>query len=318
MEEVTVLELSTGTSVQNIRELRDYIKGLKEDLDRADQSLEQNAATAEELRAAQAALRDAMYASTKSVEDLTASTAKLYDENGDLTASYNDLVHQLADLKSAWRATTDEAERAKLTDEIKRVNDSLKELDYSTGNFSRNVGNYANSFKEAFGDLPPFLGQTKTAVENVTKSLDLVGKQPVLGLLMLLAPIIQKITEALKENKTAMDAVQKVLKALQPVMDFFSGIIEKIAGLFSRAVDRVLEWAGESSGAFRTIVAGAVGVGNAILQFIITPVRQTIDAVKGLGNVLKDVFSGDFKKAVADAKAAGNAITENFRKGLDF
>ncbi|MBR6280171.1 MAG: hypothetical protein IKR32_02600 [Bacteroidales bacterium] len=318
MEEVTVLELSTGTSVQNIRELRDYIKGLKEDLDREDQSLEQNAATAEELRAAQAALRDTMYASTKSVEDLTASTAKLYDENGDLTASYNDLVHQLADLKSAWRATTDEAERAKLTDEIKRVNDSLKELDYSTGNFSRNVGNYANSFKEAFGDLPPFLGQTKTAVENVTKSLDLVGKQPVLGLLMLLAPIIQKITEALKENKTAMDAVQKVLKALQPVMDFFSGIIEKIAGLFSRAVDRVLEWAGESSGAFRTIVAGAVGVGNAILQFIITPVRQTIDAVKGLGNVLKDVFSGDFKKAVADAKAAGNAITENFRKGLDF
>lgn len=318
MEEVTVLELSTGTSVQNIRELRDYIKGLKEDLDREDQSLEQNAATAEELRAAQAALRDAMYASTKSVEDLTAATAKLYDENGDLTASYNDLVHQLADLKSAWRATTDEAARAKLTDEIKRVNDSLKDLDERTGNFSRNVGNYANSFKQAFGDLPPFLGQTKTAVENVTKSLDLVGKQPVLGLLMLLAPIIQKITEALKENKTAMDAVQKVLKALQPVMDFFSGIIEKIAGLFSQAVDRVLEWAGESSGAFRTIVAGAVGVGNAILQFIITPVRQTIDAVKGLGNVLKDVFSGDFKKAVADAKAAGNAITENFRKGLDF
>ncbi len=318
MEEVTVLELSTGTSVQNIRELRDYIKGLKEDLDREDQSLQQNAATAEELRAAQAALRDAMYASTKSVEDLTASTAKLYDENGDLTASYNDLVHQLADLKSAWRATTDEAERAKLTDEIKRVNDSLKELDYSTGNFSRNVGNYANSFKEAFGDLPPFLGQTKTAVENVTKSLDLVGKQPVLGLLMLLAPIIQKITEALKENKTAMDAVQKVLKALQPVMDFFTVIVEKIAGLFSQAVDRVLEWAGESAGAFRTIVAGAVGVGNAVIQFIITPVRQTIDAVKGLGNVLKDVFSGDFKKAVADAKAAGNAITENFRKGLDF
>ena len=70
MEEVTVLELSTGTSVQNIRELRDYIKGLKEDLDRADQSLEQNAATAEELRAAQAALKDAMYATTQSAGSL--------------------------------------------------------------------------------------------------------------------------------------------------------------------------------------------------------------------------------------------------------
>ena len=318
MEEVTVLELSTGTSVQNIRELRDYIKGLKEDLDRADQSLEQNAATAEELRAAQAALKDAMYATTQSAGSLQESTDALFDDTGKLTASYNDLVHQLAELKSAWRSTDSEMERAALTDSINKVNNQLKELDASTGNFSRNVGNYANSFKQAFGDLPPFLGQTKTAVENVTKSLDLVGKQPVLGLVMLLAPVIQKITAALKDNKTAMDAVDKALKALQPVMDFLAGIIEKIAGLFSTAVDRVLEWAGDTTSSFRTVVAGAVGVGNALLQFILAPVRTIIDAFKGLGNVIKDVFTGQFAKVKEDAATAAKGIADAFRTGFDF
>lgn len=318
MEEVTVLELSTGTSVQNIRELRDYIKGLKEDLDRSDQSLEQNAATAEELRAAQAALRDAMYASTKAVGDLQASTDALFDENGNLTASYNDLVHQLAELKSAWRATDSEMERAALGDSINKVNDQLKAMDAGVGSFVRNVGNYANSFKEAFGDLPPFLGQTKNAVENVTKSLDLVGKQPVLGLVMLLSPVLTKIVGALKENKTAIDAVDKVLKALQPVMDFFAGIVEKIAGLFSQAVDKVLEWAGSSTGAFKTVVSGAVGVGNALLQFILTPIRNVIDGARSLGEVVGKVFKGQFREAAQTAKAAVQEIGENFRKGFDF
>ena len=318
MEEVTVLELSTGTSVQNIRELRDYIKGLKEDLDRADQSLEQNAATAEELRAAQAALKDAMYATTQSAGSLQESTDALFDDTGKLTASYNDLVHQLAELKSAWRSTDSEMERAALGDSINKVNDQLKALDASTGNFSRNVGNYAKSFKEAFGDLPPFLGQTKTAVENVTKSLDLVGKQPVLGVVMLLAPVIQKITAALKDNKTAMDAIDKALKALQPVMDFLAGIIETIAGLFSTAVDRVLEWAGDTTSSFRTVVAGAVGVGNSLLQFILTPIRTIIDAFKGLGNVIKDVFTGQFAKVKEDAATAAKGIADAFRTGFDF
>jgi len=135
---------------------------------------------------------------------------------------------------------------------------------------------------------------------------------------MLLAPVIQKITAALKDNKTAMDAVDKALKALQPVMDFLAGIIEKIAGLFSTAVDRVLEWAGDTTSSFRTVVAGAVGVGNALLQFILAPVRTIIDAFKGLGNVIKDVFTGQFAKVKEDAATAAKGIADAFRTGFDF
>lgn len=318
MEDVQVLTLSTGVSVQNINELRKYIKALKEDLDNKNASVEQNAKTAEDLRAAQAALRDAMYATTKSADDYIAASKTLLTENGELNGSYNALVHTLADLKSAWRSTTDEAERADLGKEVDRINSKLKDLDASTGTFSRNVGNYTNSFKAAFGDLPPFLGPVKTGVENVTKSLDLMGKQPVLSLLFLITPVITKVTEALKDNETAQQALQRVMKALEPVAEALRAVIEKIAGWISVATDRVLEWAGENTGAFRKVIEGAVGVGNAILQFILTPIREVVSAAQGLGNVLRDVFTGQWAKIKEDATAAANGIKDAFARGFDF
>lgn len=318
MEDVQVLTLSTGVSVQNINELRKYIKALKEDLDDENASVQENAETAEELRAAQAALRDAMYATTKSADDYIAASKTLLTENGELNGSYNDLVHTLADLKSAWRSTTDEATRKDLGNEVDRVNSKLKDLDASTGTFSRNVGNYTNSFKAAFGDLPPFLGPVKTGVENVTKSLDLMGKQPVLSLLFLITPVITKVTEALKDNETAQQALQRVMKALEPVAEALRAVIEKIAGWISVATDRVLEWAGENTGAFRKVIEGAVGVGNAILQFILTPIREVVSAAQGLGNVLRDVFTGQWARIKEDATAAAKGIKDAFARGFDF
>jgi phage-related protein len=152
----------------------------------------------------------------------------------------------------------------------------------------------------------------------VNQALGIMGKQPVLSLLILLAPVLTKIVDALKENETALGAVNKLAKALEPVVQFLEGILEKIAGTLAKAVDWVLQLGEESGISFRTIVAGAVGVGNSILQFILTPVRTTIEAVKGLGNVFKDIFTGQFKQAGEDAKNALRGIGDAFKKGIDF
>lgn len=317
-EEIQVLQLSTGKSVQNVAELRQYIADLKKELNDENATVAQNAKTAEELRAAQAALRDAMYATTKSGDDYIKASKNILAENGDLTASYNDLVKDLADLRSAWRSTEDEMERQDLSKEIKRVNDALKDLDEATGSFKRNVGNYTDSFKKALSDIPSFAQPVKKALDDTTKSLALMGKQPILALVTLLAPVIMKITEALKDNETAQKAVQRVMSALEPVARALQTVIEKIAGWLSVATDRVLEWAGENAGAFKTVISGAVGVGNAILQFILTPIRNTVEAARGLGNVLKDVFTGQWGKIKEDAAATVAGIKDAFSRGFDF
>lgn len=313
-ETIDIARFAVETA-QNIAGLKNNIKELKTALDDENLSWEQQQKVLAELQTNQAALRNAMHGTTASLED-TAKAAK------GLGTSYNALVKQMADLTQEFRATEDVARRNELAKSIKAINDQLKDMDASRGIYGRNVGDYFNQISEAgkaiVRDLPSGLGVIKKGLDDTTKSLALMGRQPILGIIALLAPVLAKIAGALKDNETAMGAVEKIGKALQPVAQFFAGIIEKIAGWLAKAVDWVLQLGEQSGISFKTIVSGAVGVGNTILQFILTPVRQTIEAVKGMGNVLKDIFTGQFKKAGQDAKAALNGIGDAFKKGIDF
>jgi hypothetical protein len=139
-----------------------------------------------------------------------------------------------------------------------------------------------------------------------------------LGIIGLLAPIIIKITESLKGNKTAMDAVKKVMASLEPVFKIVEGLMEKLAQGIAKVADWFVEMMSNSKGTFSTIVAGAVGVGNALLQYLLTPIRTAVAAFKDLSNVVKNVFSGNFAQAWEDAKTAGEKIGESIKKGFSF
>ena len=321
-ETITIYRADTGEAVKTLGDLRESIKALKQDLETLDVGSEEYASTLQQLQVQQAALKNAMHATTAAGDQQSDSFASTARAAKGLGTSYNALVKQMADLDQQFRATEDAANRAQLGEQIKAINDQLKEMDAARGKFGRNVGDYFNQMSEAgkaiVRDLPSGLGNIKKGLDDTTKSLALMGKQPILGIVALLAPLINNIVAALKDNQTALDAVKKLTTALEPVMEFFEGILEKIAGWISKAVDWVLEL-GEKSGVnFQKIVAGAVGVGNALLQFILTPIRNIIDGVKGLGNVLQNVFKGNFRQAAADAKAALKDIGDNFRKGFDF
>lgn len=320
-EDVVILRVDTGEAVKNVGDLKTNIKELKERVSSLDIGTKEYQDTLKELHVNQNALKDAMHGSAVSMEELSASA------NG-ATTSYNSLVHKMAELKEAWRATGDEAERARLGGQIAEINQQLKDMDASVGNFSRNVGNYESGVKgivarmdewgETLKNLPPTLGSVKEKVGQVGETMQLVGKNPLMGTIGLLAPIILKIASALRENETAIGAVNKVMSALQPVFDLMSSALEKIAGWVSQAVDYFVSLAGESGGTFKNIISGAIGVGNVILQTLLTPVRNTIELFKGLGKVVKSVFQGDFAEAKKSAKEALEGIGESFKKGFSF
>lgn len=241
-QDVQVLQLSTGTSVKNVNELRQYIKALKQDLDDENASVEQNVATAEELRAAQGALRDAMYATTKTAEDYKAQVDAIIGSEGELvkdingqTASYNDLVHVLADLKSAWRATTDEAERAVLTDQIDKVNSKLKQMDASVGTFSRNVGNYTNQVSK-WGEtmqkgFSATAGSAKTLINpiaNVTAGFKAMSATPAVAVLGLIANALTQVTAGMKSTAEGTAQLNRVLAAFKPIGDAFKRGLQEI------------------------------------------------------------------------------------------
>ena len=319
-ETISILKVGTEDAVKSVNDLKENIKTLKQTLGELEIGTEAYQTTLEELKINQNALKDAMYATTTSMEDVAAAATGT-------SKSYNSLVHQMAALKEEWRATNDEARRNELGQQISSINQQLKDMDASVGNFQRNVGNYESGVAglaakfDAWGStlkqMPPTLGAAKESIGKVGETMQLVGKQPILGIIGLLAPIIMKITASLQENETAMDAVKKLMASFQPVFDVLAGVLEGIANGLSKVVDWFVEFIGQSDG-IKKVISSIAGVGNSILQYLLAPIKSAVAAFKGLGKIIGDVFQGNWSEIKTHAKETGQEIAEAYKEGFSF
>ena len=132
-ETITILKVGTEEAVKSIADLKENVKILKKSLDDLEIGTQEYQDTLDEIKVNQNALKDAMYATSSSMEDVAKSATGASE-------SYNSLVHRMAALKEEFRSTNNEVRRLELGQQIKEVNDQLKEMDALQGNFQRNVG----------------------------------------------------------------------------------------------------------------------------------------------------------------------------------
>ena len=329
-ETITILKVGTEDAVKNISDLRNNIKALKEgfvdaqgemhkglnDLEIGTQEYKD---TLDELKVNQNALKDAMYATSSSMEDVAKAATGMSE-------SYNSLVHKMASLKEEFRATGDSVRRAELGKQINSINQQLKEMDAMQGNFQRNVGNY-RSILSGMGDgLDAFrkgLGAATGGLNGLKDGTEALAKSPMIATFSILVSIVIKLVDALKEDETAMAGIKKAMDALNPVMDFFSGILDNVAQFLADIITKVAAFI-SSNGIFQKIISGVMGVGNAILKFVVAPFKAVIAAikvfqeegVKGLGNAAK-AFGAEMKNGVAFKEnfQAGQAVADTIIKG---
>ena len=312
-ETITILKVGTGEAVKSIADLKENVKTLKQNLDQLEIGTQEYQDTLDELKVNQNALKDAMYATSSSMEDLTQAATGASE-------SYNSLVHRMAALKEEFRATNDAVRRAELGQQIKAVNDQLKDLDALQGNFQRNVGNYAGSIKDAFGDMSKHvdvfrksLGAAGGGLNGLKDGMEGISKSPFVATFGILVSLALKLADELKENETAMASIKALMNSLKPVMDFFAGIIEDLAQYLADIIGKVAQFLG-SSGLMQKIIQGVMGVGNAILQFVIAPFKGVIAAIK----VFKEQGIkglGDAAKAFGQEMKSGVSFKQNFQAG---
>lgn len=312
-EDVIVLRVDAGDTKVTVADLKDNLRALKDQLDNTALSDEKYAQRVQDVAEQQRILKDVMW-QQKEVADGVAK-------------SYNSLSAQMARLKQEQKAlnlSTEEGRKAwdDYADQINAINDELKELDATNGVYVRNVGDYANQFSKGFKqvaqDMPSFGAAIRGPIDDIGKSAHLLAANPVVGIATLLVPVINQIVSGLKENDAALSGIKKIMDSLQPVFNVLNNALEKAVGWVADMVSKLGDLAGESTGTFKSIVTGAVGVGNAILQFLLMPIRNVIDAAKGLGNVFANVFKGQFKEATNAAKEAVKDIGENIKQGFAF
>jgi hypothetical protein len=128
---------------------------LRFEVKEATKELRLNAQAATAAARAAEALEIAEKALKGQIDENVTSYLHLSDALDDLRERYKSLV-------LAGKANTEEASR--LRDAIVQLDSRLKRVDAQVGQFQRNVGNYAKSFKEA---MTEFLGASGTAGESV-------------------------------------------------------------------------------------------------------------------------------------------------------
>ena len=230
-ETVKILRFDTGQAVKSLADLKEYIKQNKDALNDLEIGTEAYNAQLRKVQEGQDALRDSMNYGQKTI-----TAAK---------GSYNDLVHTMRELKQAWRATSDEAERDKMGKQINVINTRLKQLDESVGNYSRNVGNYENSIVSAFTKIGGSAGKAAAGgISAMTNGLKAMSATPAIAIVGLLVNIIDRLIKTLKGSEEGVEGLTSALgifggagEAVTKIMQGFADSLAKVVGWLAKQAD---------------------------------------------------------------------------------
>ena len=225
-------EESTQT-FKNLGEAKKYIDKLRASLIDLDKNSKEYKDRCEEI----ANLQHKVSAAIKAGSDATKSAV----------GSYNALSEQMAELKKQFKATSDEAEREALAKQIVGINDQLKEMDSSIGNYQRNVGNYEAAFTNGLSKITDQikamkgpLDMAKEGAGNLNKMFKAIVTNPIGAFMTALVAVIGALKKGFNQSEEASNKLKKGLAALEPITNAVSNVLTKMANIVGGIVEKTI------------------------------------------------------------------------------
>lgn len=225
--------VSAGYSFKSLGDAKKYIDRLRASLIDLDETSEEYAERVDEIDKVQDKLNKAMKATG--------------DRTKDAEGSYNALSKQMSELKKAFKATNDEAEREVLAKQIVNINDQLKTMDASIGNFQRNVGNYEAAFTKGLSgiaDKLQALGNplaiAKNGVNALGKAMKALIMNPVGAFIMAIVVAVKALKKGFEGSETATNSLKRAFSALQPIMNAISNVFTGFANIVGSIAEKAI------------------------------------------------------------------------------
>ena len=233
LDELREKVVSAGYSFSSLKSAKTYIDRLRASLIDLDETSEEYEERVEEIDKVQDKLNKAMKA--------TGDKAK------DAEGSYNALSKKMSELKKVFKETNDEAERDKLAKQIVGINDQLKEMDASIGNYQRNVGNYEGAFTKGLAGISEKvealgnpLAIAKNGVLALGKALKSLIANPVGAIIMAVVVALKALKKGFDDSETASNSLKKAFSAFQPVINAinnaFTGFAKLVGNIAEKAI----------------------------------------------------------------------------------
>lgn len=151
-ETITILRVDASQATTTLRELRENISRLKQDLQGLSMGTSEYETALRQLTYNQNLLRGAMNAFSGDAGKAAVSMEDLADAANGAGESYNALVNRMSAMRKVLRnidVSTEAGQKQfdELAVKINTVNTRLKEMDAATGNYQRNVGNYEGAVR---------------------------------------------------------------------------------------------------------------------------------------------------------------------------
>lgn len=301
-----------GQEFTSMKDAKDKMDSLKAEMISLDEASEEYASTLKELQT----LQDKY---NKVVSDAKGA-------NDAAAGSYNALSKQMADLKKAWKATADEAERNSIGQQILEINDKLKGFDASIGNYQRNVGNYAAAFTEGlaemadgFDTIVPGVKQTQESFGKLGVAMKSFSANPVGAAITVVVTAFIALKKAVSDNEKAMDAIKKAMKSFEPVLNMVSNAIawlgEKIAVVVDWLVNKLagaLEFVVNKG--LNNFINGVIKGINFLIKPITTFYSWVIGGIEGIVSAINKIGKAtglfDISGAVSALDKAKNSVKD--------
>ena len=233
LDELREKVVSAGYSFSSLKSAKNYIDRLRASLIDLDETSEEYEERVEEIDKVQDKLNKAMKA--------TGDKAK------DAEGSYNALSKKMSELKKAFKETNDEAERDKLAKQIVGINDQLKEMDESIGNYQRNVGNYEGAFTNGLNNIAAKVKALSDPMSLAKKGVNALGKalkslltNPVGAFIMAIVVAVKALKKGFEQSETASNSLKKAFSAFQPVINAinnaFTGFAKIVGNITEKAI----------------------------------------------------------------------------------
>lgn len=283
-------------TVSAFKKLKEEVKGYKDELATLTAGSEEWRKTAEKLRNAQ-----------KQVDAINkAAKGTLTAYNREQVNSINELK-ELIKLKNQERNAMDmgSKEYREATEELKELNDKLREAGTSAGDWRANVGNYANSIRDAFSTLGTAATGLSGNMGGLNASMLKVASNPLGTTVLAITGAIKMLAEGIKSSETNTNRWNEALTPLKTVMVLIQREAQKVADAFLTFVESLKK---------------SETAGNAIqkvLQVIITMFNQTVTRIKNIKDGIVGVYN-DISGFVGKMKEMADGLKSTFQPVTDF
>lgn len=237
------VKMDVNKVAKDLAEATQRIRALKEAQKQLEAAFNAGTISAEDYGKAIAANKAEVEKSQRTVKSATALLQAQQIQTVSTFETLDEQRQKLNALQKAYGAMSDEQKNAivdgkTLTERINELSESIKAQESAIGDNRRNVGNYTQSIIGAFEKMNGGIGQTIKSTKNMTEAMRVAGKTPLLLLVTILVPLLDKLIQKFKGNGAAMEKMTAAFGAFNAI----GVIIEKLIDVIAIGVEKLAGW----------------------------------------------------------------------------